>query len=382
MNKNYEEFKRLASLTKEEIEEHEENVKMHFIVPFLHALGHKNLSYESERSDILLKRDLPEDCTVLIECKKYDKDLSDCVEQLKGYWHDKHSLIAMLINGEEMWIYSPSWRGKKFENTLIYRFKREQLSEKETVDTLFKILSHEALIDKSAMKFVDEREKYIDDKKESFENEIKELEKQKQELEEEIKSTNKKIEFVNSAIWKKTEEMRKEVPQIDAKPQSIVSDKKLNEGKTRYGIYIYDNFLEEISKKVRELLPEKLQGFKNTVGHGKKEQWMRYHWRGTDVHVGVDIYRDDEGDGVTVYLLNYKRDPKLNVILKENEQNIKNTLHLDSENPDAFLSDTRDVINKWVDYIKEDNKASLVGKTAEEVANFIKVLKPLLGKLL
>lgn len=117
---------------------------------------------------------------------------------------------------------------------------------------------------------------------------------------------------------------------------------------------------------------------KVTSGHWQNKQNKRFHWGGTDIHVGVIIERRKDGDTVWVYFCNYKRDPRITAILTDNKDLLKMKLY-DSE---LNLDDPKDPIYQSLGKVTADGTAALVGPASEHVAKYLQILKPMLGKLL
>ena len=156
----------LAALSREEIGRSEENVKQKFVVPLLEALNHgrNQLDFEygsgSRRIDIFVK-DLPPDCKLIIDTKNYDEDLSNHLEQIGLYAFQEGALLSLLINGEEIRIYDAFFRGFSFKDSLLYSFKRSELTDERVYVPLMNLLSRDSLISKKTKDFIINREKEI-----------------------------------------------------------------------------------------------------------------------------------------------------------------------------------------------------------------------------
>jgi hypothetical protein len=163
-----EEIERIAKLSQREVGSTEENVKQKIMVPLLEALGHNRQSMEFEygtkaggRLDIYIK-DVPPDCRVLIDTKRYEEDLSKYVDQIRDYTFSESPLLSILVNGNEIWIYSPL-RGVAFERSMLYSIKRENLCKEHELEILDNLLSYENLKNRKVIEYISLREKKIKD---------------------------------------------------------------------------------------------------------------------------------------------------------------------------------------------------------------------------
>lgn len=189
-------LKKYADLTKDQIGNSEEDVKINFIVPFLETLGHVRPDFEYKRNDIILKKDLPKTSTVIIETKRYGKPLDPEIGQLERYCKEEgRPLLGIITNGEEIRIYSPGWwRHTNFTDKLIYSLKRTDLKNDKICKELYSILSKKNLANDSAEDFVKEREKEIKERKMRIEQESKIFDQQIAAKEMEIDELKKKKE--------------------------------------------------------------------------------------------------------------------------------------------------------------------------------------------
>ena len=112
-------IKKLANLAKEEIGDSEEDVKINFIVPLFEAFGHNRLKFEHRWKDALIE-ELGPSGKLVIETKKYDKDLNSGLQQLERYCHEERPLLGIIANGKEIRIFSYFWKYRPtFQKTLI-----------------------------------------------------------------------------------------------------------------------------------------------------------------------------------------------------------------------------------------------------------------------
>ena len=114
-------------------------------------------------------------------------------------------------------------------------------------------------------------------------------------------------------------------------------------------------------------LPADLRTFKNTHARKKTEQWVRFHWRTEDVHVGLWAKKTPAGTDISVYFSNWAGDPDIAVLLKSKSGSLRDALRLGPK--DIFDPQDKLSIDKMVDE----------GSAAETVAAFLSILKPLLG---
>lgn len=215
------EREKIAKYTKDDIGTTEENVKQKFMVPLLELLGHKREDLEFEhptrrgRIDIFIKKNVPHDCRVIIDTKAYHEDLDQpkYIEQLKDYALDENSLIAILVNGVELRIYS-SLRGVAFEQSLLYCIKREDIIKEDVWKKIINLLEISNLKSRKVPDFVNERERAI------RENLIKE-EEILQEFESKIEGIGSDIEIKEEEIENLKEEKRKLEKETNEKVNSI-----------------------------------------------------------------------------------------------------------------------------------------------------------------
>lgn len=132
----------------------------------------------------------------------------------------------------------------------------------------------------------------------------------------------------------------------------------------------FDSFFEAVIDRVKAELPTDLRAFKNTHEKKKTEQWVRFHWRTMDVHVGLWAQKTPAGADISVYFSNWAGDPQVAALLKSKSGSIRDALRLGPE--DTFDPQDKLPIDKAVD---EES-------AAQTVMTFLSTLKPLLGSKL
>ena len=153
----------LAAMTADDLGDTEEEVKIHFVVPLLRALGHTRLRFERKGMDIVLKDGLPRGCTVIVEVKRPDASLDPHLAQLERYSSEERSPLSLLTNGRHLRIYAPFWnRAKTFPDTLLWEFERADLAEDRHANAIAALLSREALVGKWALAALHQREAAIE----------------------------------------------------------------------------------------------------------------------------------------------------------------------------------------------------------------------------
>jgi len=194
----------------------EENVKQQFIIPILESFGHKNrLDFEhgtGREVDIFVK-DLPGDCKLIVETKRYKAPLDDYVNQLKRYVFDENILLAILTNGEEIRIYSPL-RGYGFPQSCLYVIKRKELNKDDNADILERFLSRENLTSRKVKEYISIRENEIVKKYQEIENIEEKFDSQKNHLLGEIDELTAQLEVKNTEINKIQEKKEYAIRQI------------------------------------------------------------------------------------------------------------------------------------------------------------------------
>ena len=214
-------IEKIAKLTREDVGTSEENVKQKIVVPLLECLGHhrNQLDFEygsgSRRIDIFIK-DLPVDCKVVIDVKNYDEDLDNHLEQIGLYAFQEGALLALIINGKEIRIYDPFFRGFSFRNSLLYSIKRETLLEDKNIEILKNMLSRDSLVNKKVKDFIIEREKEIleaylkiEKIKESYAKKRKELETKREKLLKQIADIQSEITEISKQEKESIQEIMK-----------------------------------------------------------------------------------------------------------------------------------------------------------------------------
>jgi len=213
-------IERITKLRQSDIGPTEENVKQKVIVPLLELLGHKREDLEFEyrtrrggKIDIFIKN-VPPDCKVIIDTKNYNENLNDYVEQIKEYTFDEAELLTVIANGTEIRIYSPL-RGVAFERSLLYSFKRQDLSKESAWKILSDLLHNDNLQNRNVLKKLDEREREIkdamaneeclkqeyDSKIEGIDSDIETKEEEIEQLKTERENLAKEAEAKVSEIW-------------------------------------------------------------------------------------------------------------------------------------------------------------------------------------
>lgn len=120
-------IKHIATLTKEQIGETEESVKINFIVPLLECFGHSRLDFEHKYKDIYIRKKLPKSSRLIVETKNYHKNLNRELAQLERYCHEERPLLGIIANGTEILIFSYFWRFRpSFQETLVYHNKSKE----------------------------------------------------------------------------------------------------------------------------------------------------------------------------------------------------------------------------------------------------------------
>jgi hypothetical protein len=194
----------------------EENVKQQFIIPILESFGHKNrLDFEhgtGREIDIFVK-DLPRDCKLIVETKRYNAPLDDYVNQLKKYVFDEDILLAILTNGEEIRIYSPI-RGYSFPQSCLYTIKRKELNKDVNINILERFLSRENLTSRKIKDYISIRENEIVKKYQEIENIEEKFDLQTNHLFSEIDELTAQVEVKKMEINNIQEKKEQTIRQI------------------------------------------------------------------------------------------------------------------------------------------------------------------------
>lgn len=205
MDSTKDKIKRLSRLSANDIGKKEENVKYKFVIPLLEYLGHQksqlDLEYAAGRKEIdIFIKDLPEDCNVIIDTKNYDESLDAHLEQIGKYANAVGALLALIINGEEIRIYDPDFRGVSFESSLLYLIRRKELMENEVIDLLYNFLSRQNLLSRKVKDFINEREEeiktartHVEKIKDEFRQKCSALHEKKQQSRQKLEEINKRI---------------------------------------------------------------------------------------------------------------------------------------------------------------------------------------------
>ncbi len=265
-----EKLNRIAELTRDEVGRSEENVKQKIVVPLLEIFGHhrNQLDFEygtgGKRIDIFVK-DLPIDCKVIIDTKNYDEDLSNHLEQIGLYAFQEGAILALIVNGEEIRIYDPFFRGFSFKDSLLYSLKRTELPNDLTIEILYNLLSRENLKSRKVKDSIVKREQEIieayskiEEIKDKFERKKVELSDKKEEFIKKldeiqgfIRSVTEQIIKVDSGKYDEINEVLKSIglPYIRTTPQEI-SPSNIQEIRTKNVFSKYADRIEVILNKL------------------------------------------------------------------------------------------------------------------------------------
>lgn len=139
----------IASWTRKDIGYTEENVKIKVVVSLLVALGHKitQLDFEHNEIDVFL-RDLPPECQVIVETKKFRENLEVYLPQLKRYSEQTNALFAVIANSEEIRVYAFPY------DVPICIIQRKELGEPVKYQLLEKLISRENLTTKKSLEYL------------------------------------------------------------------------------------------------------------------------------------------------------------------------------------------------------------------------------------
>ena len=184
-------FESLAEITDAKIGHTEEDVKVNVIIPWLELLGHDRHQFEHEKTDILIS--YPNVSPIVVETKKLGVNLVNYIDQIQKYAYQKRAFLAVLTNAKEFLLFSPFWRMRSFEETLILSFSRNEINETPVKMLLMEIMSEESVTKGSAMKALEKREKYIEEVRNSMREKKSSLEQRINELSSQIEEYRKKI---------------------------------------------------------------------------------------------------------------------------------------------------------------------------------------------
>jgi hypothetical protein len=206
---NREKIRRLANLTKEEIGNSEEDVKINFIVPLFEAFGHERLKFEHRWKDALVE-ELDTLCKLIIETKNYNKDLNKELQQLKRYCDEERPLLGIIANGREMRIFSHFWRYRPtFPKNLIYCINRKDLNNENVIQKIENILSITNLNNGKAKDFIIDREREIENEEDKIESIEKDSKEKVEQLKIKIDELFNKIEDIEKEVEKNKSEKKK-----------------------------------------------------------------------------------------------------------------------------------------------------------------------------
>ncbi|TFB07915.1 hypothetical protein E3V08_06455 [Candidatus Atribacteria bacterium MT.SAG.1] len=206
---NREKIRKLANLTKEEIGNSEEDVKINFIVPLFEAFGHERLKFEHRWKDALVEEIDPL-CKLIIETKNYDKDLNKELQQLERYCNEERPLLGIIANGREMRIFSHFWRYRPtFPKTLIYCINRKDLNNENVIQKIENILSITNLKNGKAKDFIMKKEREIENEEDEIESVEKDLKEKVEQLQVKIDDLSNKIEDIEKQVEKYKSEKKK-----------------------------------------------------------------------------------------------------------------------------------------------------------------------------
>ncbi len=199
----------LASLSRTEVGENENNVKQKFIIPFLECYGYNQFEFEysaqGSRIDIFIKSNTQHN--IVVEAKGYDKNLIESIDQLKKYCDSKRPIIAILSNGFEILFFAPLSPIQNFSDTIIYSFKRNDFKDEKIIERIEKVLSkthleNETIDDeiRTRQKEIRNAKKEIQTLQETNRKKTVEIENLNKDLDDQIKTLNDKIQTNNNDI--------------------------------------------------------------------------------------------------------------------------------------------------------------------------------------
>ena len=214
-----ERLKHIAELKREEVGKSEENVKQKIVVPLLECLGHHRTLLDFEygtggrRIDIFIK-DLPKDCKVVIDTKNYDEDLDNHLQQIGLYAFQERAILALIVNGEEIRIYDPFFKGGySFKDCLLYSIKRIELATEKSIEIISNLLSRDNLKSKRVKDLIEEREREI---VEAF-SRIEEIEEKYEMMKIDLEDKKEKFSQKLDAIQKEIDVVDGELTTIDSR---------------------------------------------------------------------------------------------------------------------------------------------------------------------
>lgn len=219
-------LERFSKLTYQEIGTSEENIKQKIVVPLLELLGHNrnDLDFEygsqGKRIDIFIKG-LPQDCKVVIDTKKYNEDLSNHIEKIGLYAFQEGAILALIINGEELRIYDPFFRGYSIRDSLLYSIKREEFGNEESIRILKGLLLKENIINKSIKQFIEKRELELIEANNKIESIKAETQKQIDKIQNDVKNLSLQIEQLKESEQKQIQEIQQNYKVYQKKIQTF-----------------------------------------------------------------------------------------------------------------------------------------------------------------
>ena len=289
---------KISEIRKDDITGSEENVRQKVIIPFFACFGHihqTDIEHTTNRGsvDVFLKG-LPDNSSVIVEVKPIHKKIeANEISQLKGYVEDTNALLAIISNGENFQIYSPYWRGKAFEMTLIFNFNRGDLQDGTLVKELDKILCRKNLKNGRAHKLLFERESQID-RRINVENDCKHLEKQIREFKLKFKDSDceKAISLLIEFKRLKGENITRDeaiATFLEGKPELEKIIEKINQIKNEL---TENNGLLESEKIIglHEIKPLNIKPKPDDSTSGKIDESEKKKERPTKMNIGPNSY--------------------------------------------------------------------------------------------
>jgi len=347
------ELRRIASYDANDIGHKEENVKNKIIVPILEHLGHArhDLDFEYGKGteiDIFIKG-LPRDCGVIIDTKSYDADLDLYLKQLENYARDVGAALAIIANGKEIRFYSPYMRGYKFEQSLLYSIKREELSSPASMKILEHLLLRENLLSGKVTSFINKREKEIKKKnldieklKKHFDKKLKELHVEKARYEKIIKTLQQQITNLENRKHKEIQKIRESfglpvrLISVPQEPSHVLVSIRLPEKlpsqvqETRIEDYLRDK--NELSKELFGVLRERVLSLGSNINEF--------------VSKGRTYYRSEAKQRTFLGLTVFKRKGKVHVLLTnagDSFKDPKNIARRWGKSPHFYINSKEDI---------------------------------------
>jgi len=212
--------------------------------------------------------------------------------------------IGILINVDEIRIFSPSWV-REFSKTLIYCLKRKDLDKEEVADIIENILSKENLLNRKARKFVEQREYFIEEQEEKYFEQEEQIKTKINGLNEKIENCKQEIEELEKKAKEREKKLYEKLelprytdlevisePPVDSETRTYYNDSRKEISKAMLESIIKNGGSNSV-KNIEKYVYEKIKNLLSQE-YLKKTDTTGFVWR-HNIHSIATVWRNKKG---------------------------------------------------------------------------------------